>query len=141
MGSYAKRITIMKTSNKERPIYKWTLVVCSLIMIAYFATDARASEEDDVAEISAICFSTASLLSFSPGIFTADDMMSAAQESKWWREFLVAWLGDDAAAIRLQLSNKYVQDAFDKGTLDVADVGIVMEQCAALKRDILFEEE
>lgn len=99
--------------DKESKLTKYTLIACVLLLVAYFSTDARSDEFENIGAISAMCYVVT---------FHSDD----PEQAMWWMQFSAAWLGNDVAAEAIAV-------AFEEINLDTKDTPVWLNGLAACK--------
>jgi len=123
---------------KESKLTKYTLLGCTLVLIAYFATSARADEAGDVAQIASICAGTNALVAQkTTHEFAAQQIQVQAD---WWFSFLEEWVGDKDFAMTLTTNvMRDIQVKYNSGALEWTALVDVGRQCAMARIEI--EEE
>jgi len=129
---------------KESKLTKYTLVAMALLLIAYFSTDARASEtEDNVGTIAAICSASYALITVyhektpMPG---GSDVVARVyyEQGRWWTNFLAAWLdSDEAAAAAITIMIKNIAKDMNAGNLTYSDLIDTVKACSPIKQELL----
>lgn len=121
--------------RKESSLTKWTLGILGLILIAYFSTNARGDDNEDVAKVAAICAAANGLatLEMNDGILT-DAIRS---EGEWWVAFLKEWIGDDAAIVAITGVLKELQSSYNSGNTSWEEIILLARHCAPIKEELI----
>jgi len=110
---------------KESKLTKWTLILCALLLTAYFSVDARADEEVDVSMISSMC----------AALYTVH---GDQDNTVWWIDFSYVWHNDDALAAH---ANQSARDSIDDSMRGTPAWNDALVACADMRTEIEAMQE
>jgi len=121
--------------RNESKLTKYTLLGCTLLLIAYFAASAARADED---EASTSGFTACAAVNGMLGQFVEDGELAATYQAdaRFWSEVLVRWVGREEAKARVLIDMTQIQNAYNNQRLTIEQMMMLSVSCAKMQPDV-----